>query len=25
MSHPPQSGMNAPQREAVNYMEGPCL
>jgi ATP-dependent DNA helicase Rep len=29
MSHPsqsaPQFGMNAPQREAVKYMEGPCL
>lgn len=25
MSHSPTFGMNAPQREAVNYMDGPCL
>jgi ATP-dependent DNA helicase Rep len=25
MSNPPQSGMNAPQREAVKYLDGPCL
>src|SRR5437899_972804 len=25
MSHPSQHGMNPPQREAVNYMDGPCL
>ncbi|WP_089397837.1 UvrD-helicase domain-containing protein [Noviherbaspirillum humi] len=25
MTHPPQFGMNAPQREAVRYMDGPCL
>nr|WP_026075632.1 UvrD-helicase domain-containing protein [Noviherbaspirillum massiliense] len=25
MSHPTHSGMNAPQREAVHYMDGPCL
>ncbi|HJU71625.1 MAG TPA: UvrD-helicase domain-containing protein [Paucimonas sp.] len=25
MSHSPQSGLNLPQREAVNYMDGPCL
>ncbi|CAN5493571.1 UvrD-helicase domain-containing protein [soil metagenome] len=25
MSNPPQSGLNAPQREAVKYMDGPCL
>jgi ATP-dependent DNA helicase Rep len=25
MSTPPQFGLNPPQREAVNYMDGPCL
>ncbi len=25
MSHSPQFGLNAPQREAVKYMDGPCL
>ena len=25
MSHPPQSGLNTPQREAVKYLDGPCL
>jgi ATP-dependent DNA helicase Rep len=25
MSNPPQFGLNAPQREAVKYMDGPCL
>ena len=25
MSTPPQFGLNTPQREAVKYMEGPCL
>ncbi|MDB5761091.1 MAG: ATP-dependent helicase Rep [Herminiimonas sp.] len=25
MSSPPQSGLNIPQREAVKYMDGPCL
>ena len=25
MSTPPQFGLNAPQREAVKYMDGPCL
>ena len=25
MSSTPQFGLNAPQREAVKYMEGPCL
>lgn len=25
MSHSPSFGMNAPQREAVKYMDGPCL
>ncbi|MBC7501805.1 MAG: UvrD-helicase domain-containing protein, partial [Herminiimonas sp.] len=25
MSSTPQFGLNAPQREAVKYMDGPCL
>jgi len=25
MSHPPSFGLNAPQREAVKYLDGPCL
>ena len=25
MSNPPQFGLNTPQREAVKYMDGPCL
>src|SRR6478609_4643823 len=25
MSHAPQFGLNSPQREAVKYMDGPCL
>ncbi len=25
MSSPPQSGLNPPQREAVKYLDGPCL